>query len=66
MYLKEQKERARNARKDEESMGGQNEEFLNFKAESRFSGYNTTNQKICNIIFQNLLEIVRVFSTFFH
>ncbi len=44
-YLNEQKERARNARKDDQSMGGQNEEFLNFKAESRFSGYNTTNQK---------------------
>lgn len=44
-YLKEQKERARNARKDEESMGGQNEEFLNFKKESRFSGYDATNHK---------------------
>ena len=44
-YLNEQKERARNARKDDQSMAGQNEEFLNFKAESRFSGYNTTNQK---------------------
>ena len=44
-YLLEQKERARNARKDEGSMKGQNEAFLNFKDESRFSGYNTTNQK---------------------
>ncbi len=44
-YLNEQKERARNARKDEGSMGGQNEEFLNFKAESRFSGYEATNHK---------------------
>jgi alanyl-tRNA synthetase len=44
-YLNEQKERARNAGKDDQSMGGQNEEFLNFKAESRFPGYNTTNQK---------------------
>ena len=44
-YLQEQKERARNARKDENSMGGQNEEFLSFKDESKFSGYNTTNHK---------------------
>lgn len=44
-YLQEQKERARNARKDENSMGGQNEEFLNFKDESKFSGYNATNHK---------------------
>ncbi|MCI5582495.1 MAG: alanine--tRNA ligase [Anaeroplasma sp.] len=43
--LEAQKERARNARKDENSMGGQNEEFLQFKEESRFSGYNVTNQK---------------------
>ena len=44
-HLNLQKERARNARKDDQSMGGQNEAFLNFKEESRFSGYNTTNQK---------------------
>lgn len=44
-YLQEQKERARNARKDENSMGGQNEEFLAFKDESRFSGYEATNHK---------------------
>lgn len=44
-FLEEQKKRARNARKDENSMGGQNEEFLAFKEESRFSGYNTTTQK---------------------
>ena len=44
-YLNEQKERARNARKDEGSMGGQNEEFLNFKTPSRFSGYEATNHK---------------------
>ena len=43
--LKLQKERARNARKDEGSMSGQNEEFLNFKEESRFSGYDVTRQK---------------------
>lgn len=45
VYLEEQKQRARNARKDESSMAGQNEEFLNFKEESKFSGYNCTNQK---------------------
>lgn len=44
-FLEEQKNRARNARKDENSMGGQNEEFLAFKQESRFSGYNATNHK---------------------
>ena len=44
-HLNEQKERARNARKDEASMGGQNEEFLKFKEETRFSGYDATNHK---------------------
>lgn len=44
-YLNEQKNRARNARKDEASMGGQNEEFLAFKEESRFSGYDATAHK---------------------
>ena len=44
-HLNEQKQRARNARKDEASMGGQNEEFLKFKTETRFSGYNATNHK---------------------
>lgn len=43
--LEEQKTRARNARKDENSMSGQNEEFLAFKEESKFSGYNATNHK---------------------
>ncbi len=43
--LDEQKQRARNARKDENSMGGQNEEYLAFKEESRFSGYMATNHK---------------------
>ncbi len=45
IFLEEQKKRARNARKDENSMGGQNEEFLNFKDESKFSGYFSTNHK---------------------
>lgn len=44
-YLEEQKNRARLARKGESSMGGQKEEYLNYKAESRFSGYFCTNQK---------------------
>ena len=44
-YLEEQKVRARNARKEENSMKGQNEEFLKFKEPSRFSGYEITNQK---------------------
>lgn len=44
-YLNEQKNRARNARKDEASMGGQNEEFLAFKEESRFSGYDAIAHK---------------------
>ncbi len=44
-YLEEQKNRARNARGNDNSMKGQNEEFLNFKEESRFSGYDTTNQR---------------------
>lgn len=43
--LNDQKERARNARGSQNSMAGQNEEFLNFKEESRFSGYLTTAQK---------------------
>ena len=44
-YLEEQKQRARNARKDENSFGGQNEDFLKFKDESKFSGYIVTSQK---------------------
>ena len=43
--LMAQKERARSARKDENSMKGQNEEFLKFKEESKFSGYNSTSHK---------------------
>lgn len=44
-YLAQQKQRARDARKDEGSMSGQNEDFLHFKLESKFSGYHCTNQK---------------------
>ncbi|MDE7095361.1 MAG: alanine--tRNA ligase [Anaeroplasmataceae bacterium] len=43
--LLEQKTRARNARKDENSMGGQNEAYLNFKEPSTFTGYRTISQK---------------------
>jgi alanyl-tRNA synthetase len=35
-----QKERARSARKSIASMGGQNEEYINFKEEDHFTGYN--------------------------
>ena len=37
--MEEQRERARNSRKDISSMSGQNEEYLNFKEESTFVGY---------------------------
>lgn len=40
-----QKERARNARKDINSMGGQNEEYLNFREKSEFIGYELTTIK---------------------
>nr|MDE7106108.1 alanine--tRNA ligase [Anaeroplasmataceae bacterium] len=43
--LEEQKNRARNARKEENSMGGQNEAYLNFKESSTFTGYRTISQK---------------------
>ncbi len=43
--LEAQKERARSSRSEAQSMKGQNEEFLKFKAESRFSGYDCTNQQ---------------------
>ncbi|MGM9971864.1 MAG: alanine--tRNA ligase [Anaeroplasmataceae bacterium] len=39
--MNEQKNRARNARKEINSMKGQNEEFMNFKEESEFIGYDT-------------------------
>lgn len=40
--LNEQKQRARDARKEENSMAGQNEAFLNFKTPSTFVGYEQT------------------------
>ena len=56
--LNAQKERARNARKDENSMKGQNEEFLKFKDESRFSGYNSTAHKAKIIaVFDNAVVL---------
>ena len=57
-YLEEQKVRARNARGNDNSMKGQNEAFLNFKEESRFSGYDTTNQRSKVIgIFDNAVVL---------
>ena len=57
-YLEEQKTRARNARGNDNSMGGQNEAFLNFKEESRFSGYEVTNQRSKVIaIFDNAVVL---------
>ena len=41
-YMEEQRERARAARKDAVGMHDQNEEYLAFKAESYFVGYETT------------------------
>lgn len=43
--MEEQKERARNARKNVNSMGSQNEEWLNFKDESKFVGYDKLSTK---------------------
>ncbi len=43
-FLNQQKERARKARGENESMKGQNKAFMDFKMESKFSGYNCTNQ----------------------
>ena len=57
-YLEEQKVRARNARGNDNSMKGQNEAFLNFKEPSRFSGYDTTNQRSKVIgIFDNAVVL---------
>lgn len=43
--LEKQKTRARNARNNEQSMNIQNEEYLNFKQPSSFTGYDTLNDK---------------------
>lgn len=53
--LLEQKSRARNARSDQQSMNTQNEEFLNFKENSEFIGYDNLineNAKVIGI-FKN-------------
>lgn len=49
--LEKQKTRARNARNNEQSMNSQNEEYLNFKLNSEFVGYDTlsTNAKVIGI-----------------
>ncbi|MFP4077788.1 MAG: alanine--tRNA ligase [Candidatus Izemoplasmataceae bacterium] len=44
-YMEEQRERARAARKDAVGMHDQNEEYLKFKEESFFVGYETTEVK---------------------
>lgn len=43
--LEKQKNRARNARSNEQSMNIQNEEYLNFKRKSEFVGYTTLEQE---------------------
>ena len=48
--LVEQKERARNARSDQQSMNVQNEDFLNYKEESTFVGYDTLNVENAKVI----------------
>ncbi len=50
--MQEQKERARNSRKDVASMGGQNEEYLNFKEVSNFVGYEN---------FETVSKVIKVF-----
>lgn len=49
--MEEQKERARNSRRDIASMKGQNEEFMAFKKESKFIGYDnlTSTSKVIAI-----------------
>ena len=43
--MQAQKDRARNARKSIASMGGQNEDYINFKEEDNFTGYDTLEEK---------------------
>lgn len=50
--MNKQKERARNSRKDVESMKSQNEEYLHFKEESSFVGYENLEVKT---------EVIKVF-----
>lgn len=44
--LKKQKERSRSSRLNEESMNIQNPEYLNFKEESKYIGYETLEKKV--------------------
>ena len=44
--MKIQKETSRNARENVESMKSQNEEYLNFKGESKFIGYDTLEKNV--------------------
>ena len=48
--LKNQKERARNARNDQQSMNVQNEDFLNFKEECEFIGYDTLSNENAKVV----------------
>ena len=52
--MKIQKETSRNARENVESMKSQNEEYLNFKGESKFIGYDTLEKDVKVIkVFDN-------------
>ena len=52
--MKVQKETSRNARENVESMKSQNEEYLNFKGESKFIGYDTLEKDVKVIkVFDN-------------
>ncbi len=55
--MEKQKERARNARSDVNSMAGQNEEYLNFLEKSEFVGYDTleVNAKIIKVFPEGLV-----------
>ena len=56
--MNEQKRRARESRKNQNSMATQNEEYLNFKEESTFVGYTETETKAKVIaVFDNALVL---------
>ena len=50
LALKNQKERARKARNDQQSMNVQNEDFLNYKEESKFIGYETLTNEHAKVV----------------
>ena len=52
--MKIQKETSRNARENVESMKSQNEEYLNFKGESKFVGYDT---------LEKMAKVIKVFDS---